>query len=175
MSPSPGNIQESGAAPTCFDRCSLSGPATFGGTATRRRPASVFGGPITGELFDTAVHVRSIAMMPCNGSTSRRWRPRISPCLSWHHAARRSASFHRSGVDSIAAANSSHGCRWPLNRLWKLRPGDELTLERVEMDAQICRHIQPRPSSTEPRPSSPDNGSSTLRSDVHHCLRFKSW
>ena len=26
-----------------------------------------------------------------------------------------------------------------MHRLWKLRPGDELTLERVEMDAQICR------------------------------------
>jgi hypothetical protein len=26
-----------------------------------------------------------------------------------------------------------------MHRLYKLRSGDELTLERVEMDAQICR------------------------------------
>ena len=31
-------------------------------------------------------------------------------------------------------------------RLWKLRPGEELTLERVEMDAQVCRQY---PCSTE--------------------------
>jgi hypothetical protein len=30
--------------------------------------------------------------------------------------------------------------------LYKLRPGDEFTLERVEMDAQICRQY---PASTE--------------------------
>ena len=33
-----------------------------------------------------------------------------------------------------------------MHRLWKLRPGEELTLERVEMDAQICREY---PCSTE--------------------------
>ena len=33
-----------------------------------------------------------------------------------------------------------------MHRLYKLRPGDELTLERVEMDAQICRQY---PCSTE--------------------------
>jgi hypothetical protein len=25
-----------------------------------------------------------------------------------------------------------------MHRLWKLRPGDELTLERIEMDARVC-------------------------------------
>ena len=33
-----------------------------------------------------------------------------------------------------------------MHRLYKLRPGDELTLERVEMDARICRQS---PCSTE--------------------------
>jgi hypothetical protein len=33
-----------------------------------------------------------------------------------------------------------------MHRLWKLRPGDKLTLERIEMDAQICRQW---PASTE--------------------------
>jgi hypothetical protein len=33
-----------------------------------------------------------------------------------------------------------------MHRLWKLSPGDELTLERVEMDAQVCRQY---PCSTE--------------------------
>jgi hypothetical protein len=33
-----------------------------------------------------------------------------------------------------------------MHRLYKLRPGDELTLERVELDAQVCRQY---PCSTE--------------------------
>jgi hypothetical protein len=33
-----------------------------------------------------------------------------------------------------------------MHRLYKLRPGDELTLERIEMDAQVCRQY---PASTE--------------------------
>ena len=33
-----------------------------------------------------------------------------------------------------------------MHRLYKLCPGDELTLERIEMDAQICRQY---PCSTE--------------------------
>jgi hypothetical protein len=33
-----------------------------------------------------------------------------------------------------------------MHRVYKLRPGDELTLERAEMDAQICREY---PCSTE--------------------------
>jgi hypothetical protein len=33
-----------------------------------------------------------------------------------------------------------------MHRVYKLRPGDELTLERIEMDAQICRQY---PCSTE--------------------------
>jgi hypothetical protein len=33
-----------------------------------------------------------------------------------------------------------------MHRLYQLRPDDELTLERVEMDAQICRQY---PCSTE--------------------------
>jgi hypothetical protein len=33
-----------------------------------------------------------------------------------------------------------------MHRVYKLRPGDELTLERIEMDAQMCRQY---PASTE--------------------------
>ena len=33
-----------------------------------------------------------------------------------------------------------------MHRLWKLRPADELTLERIEMDTQVCREY---PCSTE--------------------------
>jgi hypothetical protein len=33
-----------------------------------------------------------------------------------------------------------------MHRLWKIRPGDELTLERVEMEARVCREY---PCSTE--------------------------
>jgi hypothetical protein len=33
-----------------------------------------------------------------------------------------------------------------MHRLYKLRPADELTLERIEMDARVCREY---PCSTE--------------------------
>ena len=33
-----------------------------------------------------------------------------------------------------------------MHRVYKLRPGDELTIERIEMDAEICRQY---PCSTE--------------------------
>jgi hypothetical protein len=51
-------------------------------------------------------------------------------------------------------------------RVYRLRPEDELTVERIEMDALVCR-IPARLSSTEPRPNSPDSGSDTLVSDAH--------
>ncbi len=48
-----------------------------------------------------------------------------------------------------------------MHKVYRIRPGDELALECIEMDAQICRQWPASTEYYEGRSSSTDNGSDT--------------
>jgi hypothetical protein len=52
-----------------------------------------------------------------------------------------------------------------MHRVYKVRPGDELTLERVEVDAQVCRQY---PCSTEFYRAQVELSRQRLAGSTHH-------
>jgi hypothetical protein len=54
-----------------------------------------------------------------------------------------------------------------MHKVYRSSPGQELTLERIEWDARICRQYPAPLSSTPRRSSSTDNDSSIRGSDMH--------
>lgn len=56
------------------------------------------------------------------------------------------AALKRLSDDELRELAATVEWAYFMHRLYKLRSGDELTLERIEMDAQVCRQY---PASTE--------------------------